>query len=184
MNQYVESKQNDFMHALDFFKKEIGTLRTGQANPSVLDNVQVEAYGVMNPLNTVANIAVSDSRNIILVAWDKGVVKSIEKAVVEADLGLGVVNEGDKIRLTVPALTEENRRDLVKKLNEKMEKTRIILRQAREGVKNIIEAAYEEKEISEDDKFRFIKELDEFSAKKNEELKDIKDRKEKSIMEI
>jgi ribosome recycling factor len=184
MNQYVESKQNDFMHALDFFKKEIASLRTGQANPAILDTVQVEAYGVMNPLNTVANIAVSDSRNILLVAWDKGVMKSIEKAIVEADLGLGVVNEGDKIRLTVPALTEENRKELVKKLNEKMEKTRIILRQAREGTKNVIETAFEEKEISEDDKFRFIKELDEFSARKNEELKDIRDRKEKNIMEI
>ncbi|MFA6513924.1 MAG: ribosome-recycling factor [Patescibacteria group bacterium] len=184
MNQYVESKQSDFIHALDFFKKEIATLRTGQANPAVLDNVQVEAYGVMNPLNTVANIAVSDSRNILIVAWDKGVMKSIEKAIVEADLGLGVVNEGDKIRLTVPSLTEENRKDLVKKLNEKMEKTRIILRQAREGAKNIIETAYDAKEISEDDKFRFIKELDEFSAKKNEELKDIRDRKEANIMEI
>lgn len=184
MNQYLESKQNEFTNALDFFKKEISTLRTGQANPAVLDNVQVEAYGVMNPLNTVANIAIGDSKNILVVAWDKGVMKSIEKAIVEADLGLGVVNEGDKIRLTVPALTEENRRDLVKKLNEKMEKTRIILRQARDGVKTLIEAAFDEKEISEDDKFRFIKELDEFSAKKNEELKDIKERKEANIMEI
>ncbi|MFA7377864.1 MAG: ribosome-recycling factor, partial [Patescibacteria group bacterium] len=84
----------------------------------------------------------------------------------------------------VPPLTEENRRELVKKLNEKMERVRINLRQAREGVKNVIEGAFEEKNISEDDKFRFIKELDEYSAKKNEELKEIRDKKEKDIMEI
>jgi len=184
MNQYLEAKQKDFVNALDFFKKEISAIRTGRANPAVLDGIQVEAYGVMNPLNAVGNIAVADSRCILIAPWDKAVIKSIEKAIVEANLGLGVVNEGDKIRLTVPPLTEENRKDLVKKLNEKMEKTRIILRTARDSVKNAIEKAYVDKEISEDDKFRFIKELDEFSAKKNDELKDTRDRKEKDIMEI
>jgi ribosome recycling factor len=138
----------------------------------------------MNPVNAVANIAVSDSRCILIAPWDKGVLKAIEKAIVEADLGLGVVNEGNKIRLTVPPLTEENRKDLVKKLNEKMEKTRIILRGVRDAVKNLIEKSFEDKEMSEDDKFRAMKELDEFSAKKNDELKDMRDRKEKDVMEI
>jgi len=184
MNQYLQAKQNDFLNALDFFKKEIGALRTGRANPAVLDGVQVEAYGIMNPVNAVGNIAVSDSRSIVIVPWDKSVIKALEKAIVDAGLGMGVSNEGDKIRLTVPPLTEENRKELVKKLNEKMEKTRIILRSARDNVKNSVEKAFDDKAISEDDKFRFIKELDEFSAHKNEELKDSRDRKEKDIMEI
>ncbi len=184
MNEFLENKQKDFTSALDFFKKEIGSLRTGRANPAVLDNVQVEAYGVMNPVNAVGNIAVADARSIVIVPWDKTVAKAIEKAIVEAGLGMGVTNEGDKIRLTVPALTEENRKGLVKTLNEKMEKTRIILRQARDGVKSAIEKAFEDKEMSEDDKFRFMKELDEFSAKKNDELKEIRERKEADIMEI
>jgi ribosome recycling factor len=184
MSEYLQAKQTDFVNALDFFKKEIGALRTGRANPAALDVVQVEAYGVLNPLNAVANIAISDARSIVIAPWDKGVIKAIEKAIVEADLGLGVVNEGDKIRLTVPPLTEENRKELVKKLNEKMEKVRIILRGNRDKVKETIEKAFEEKDISEDDKFRFMKELDEFSAKKNDELKEIRDRKEKDIMDI
>lgn len=184
MNQYLESRQTDFSAALEFFKKEISSLRTGRANPAVLDSVQVEAYGVLNPMNAVANIAVADARSIVIAPWDKSVIKAIEKAIIEADLGLGVVNEGDKVRLTVPPLTEENRKDLVKKLNEKMEKTRIILRGARDKVKEAIEAAYDAKEIGEDDKFRCMKELDEFSAKKNDELKNIRDHKEKDIMEI
>lgn len=184
MNDYLQKKQGDFANALDFFKKEIGILRTGRANPSVLDNIQVEAYGVMNPVNAVGNIAVSDARSIVIVPWDKTVSKAIEKAIVDAGLGMGIANEGDKIRLTVPTLTEENRKALVKTLNEKMEKTRIILRQARDGIKASIEAAFTDKEISEDDKFRFMKELDEFSAKKNDELKEIRDRKETDIMEI
>jgi ribosome recycling factor len=184
MNQFLQNKQNEFAGALDFFKKEVSTLRTGRANPAVLDSVQVEAYGVMNPVNAVGNIAVSDARSIVIVPWDKTVSKAIEKAIIDAGLGMGVTNEGDKIRLTVPALTEENRKALVKTLNEKMEKTRIILRQVRDSVKSAIEKAYGDKEFSEDDKFRFMKELDEFSAKKNDELKDIRDRKEKDIMEI
>lgn len=184
MNEFLQKKQGDFTNALDFFKKDIATLRTGRANPAVLDNVQVEAYGVMNPINAVGNIAVSDARSIIIVPWDKSVAKAIEKAIIDAGLGFGVANEGDKIRLTVPALTEENRKALVKTLNEKMEKARVILRQAREGVKDLLEAAFNNKEISEDDKFRFMKELDEFSAKKNDELKQIRDRKETDIMEI
>lgn len=184
MNQYLEDKQVDFTQVLEFFKKEISSLRTGRANPGVLDGVQVEAYGVMNPLNAVGNISVSDASSIIIIPWDKTVIKAIEKAIIEAKLNLGVVNEGDKIRLTVPALTEENRREMVKRLSEKMEKSRISLRQIREDVKSKIEDAFLGKEISEDDKFRFIKELDEFAAKKNDELKEIKDKKEKDIMEI
>lgn len=184
MSEFLQRKQGDFASALDFFKKDVSTIRTGRANPAVLDNIQVEAYGVMNPVNAVGNIAVSDARSIVIVPWDKTVAKAIEKAIVDAGLGLGVANEGDKIRLTVPALTEETRKVLVKTLNEKMEKTRIILRQARESVKSLIETAFEDKEVSEDDKFRFMKELDEFSAKKNDELKEIRDRKEADIMEI
>jgi len=184
MNPYLAAKQSDFEGVLDFFKRDIGSLRTGRANPAVLDNIQVEAYGVMNPLNAVANIAVADARSITVSPWDKGVSKAIEKAIIEADLGLGVVNEGDKIRLTVPALTEETRKETVKKLNEKMEKARIIIRQTREEVRNAIEKAAEEKAMSEDEKFRGMKELDECVAKKNEELKESRDRKEKDIMEI
>ncbi len=184
MNKYLEAKQSDFNNALDFFKKEISALRTGRANPAVLEGLQVEAYGVLSPLNAVGNIAVTDSRSIIIAPWDKGVLKNIEKAIIEANLGLGIVNEGDKIRLTVAPLTEENRKELVKRLNEKMEKTRIILRGVRDDVKNAIEHVFVAKEMSEDEKFRAIKELDEFSAKKNLELKDVRDRKEKDILEI
>lgn len=184
MNSFLSDKQVDFEEILDFFKRDIATLRTGRANPAVLDNINVEAYGVLNPLNAVANISVADARSITISPWDKGVTKAIEKAIIEADLGLGVINEGDKVRLTVPALTEETRRETVKKLNEKMEKSRISLRQERETVRTAIEQAESAKELSEDEKFRAMKELDEFVAKKNEELKEMRDRREKDIMEI
>lgn len=184
MHNYLLDKQAAFDSALDFFKRDISALRTGRVSPSILDSIQVEAYGVANPINAVANISISDASSIVLSPWDQSIIKDIEKAITESDLGLSVVNEGDKIRLSVTAMTEETRRETVKKLNEKMEKTRIRLRQVREDLRGEVDAAEEAKEMSEDDKFRIMKDLDELVAKKNEELKEIRDLKEKDIMEI
>lgn len=184
MNNYVKDNEEKFDQVLGFFKSDIASLRTGRANPGVLDKIQIEAYGVLNPINAVANITVADAHSITLSPWDKGVSKDIEKAVIEADLGFAVVNEGDKIRLKVPQLTEETRRETVKKLNDKMEKVRISLRQVREELKSEIEGFEAAKDISEDDRFRLIKELDEMIGAKNDELKSMRDKKEADIMEI
>jgi len=108
----------------------------------------------------------------------------VEKAVLEADLGLGIVNDGDKLRLTVPAMTEENRKDLVKRLNEKNEQAKVSARQVREAVKKAIEEAEEKGVISEDDLERFMKEIVEEVKKINEELKAVRDKNEEEIMTI
>ncbi len=184
MNPYLSASASKFSQAIEFFRNDLSSLRTGRANPGLLDAIQVDAYGSKMALNAVGNIAVADGHSLTISPWDKAVMKDIEKALVAADLGLGVVNEGDKIRLTVPALTEENRKELVKKLNAKMEEARIVIRQAREEVKTAIEQAFDDKEISEDDKFRFIKDLDDMVTKQNDELKTIRDHKEKDIMTI
>lgn len=184
MNKFIEFKQEEFNKTIDFFQKEISLLRTGRANPGILEGILVEAYGTKTPINGLASINVLDGQSITISPWDKNVSKDIEKALVAADLGLGINNEGDRIRITVPKMTEENRRELVKKLNEKMETARISVRRIREEIKDDIEQAEENKEISEDDKFRFIKELDEETNKTNNNLKEIRDKKEKEIMTI
>lgn len=184
MNKFIQEKQEELVKSVDFFKKEIAALRVGRANPSLLDSIFVEAYGTKTPLNGLASINVTDARSMAVAPWDKSVVKDVEKAIVEADLGLGVVNEGDKIRLTLPIMTEENRKSLVKKLNEKMEEARIALRQVRDEIKGAIQAAEDAKEIPEDDKYRFIKELDEEIGRRNDEVKDLRDKKEEEIMTI
>lgn len=184
MNQYIQLKQGEFQDAIDFFKKDIANLRTGRANPAMLDGIMAEAYGVKTPLNGLANIAVADAKSMTISPWDKNILKDIEKAITAANLGIGVVNEGDKIRLTIPQITEENRKELVKKLNEKMEDARIAVRKIRDEIKEDIEKAETEKKISEDDKFRFIKELDEEVRKRNDEVKEIRDKKEGEIMTI
>lgn len=184
MNEYISKHNDGFSNAIDFFKREIAQIRTGRANPNILDNIQVEAYGAKTPLNGVAAINVPDGQSILVSPWDKHVIKEVEKSLVAADLGVGVVNEGDKIRLTIPKMTEENRKELVRKLNEKMEASRVSIRQTREDIKADIEAAEKDKAISEDDKFRFIKELDEEVGKYNDELKKLRDKKEIDIMTI
>lgn len=184
MNQYIKTKQADFIKAIDFFKKDIASLRTGRANPVILDGLYVEAYGVKTALVSLASISVPEARSIVITPWDKTIAKDIEKAVATANLGLSSVNEGDKIRLVVPQLTEENRKELVKKLSEKMETARVALRQVRDQIKESIEAAFLNKAINEDDKFRFFKELDEETARQNDELKKIKEKKEEEIMTI
>lgn len=184
MNQYIKTKQADFLKAIDFFKKDITSLRTGRANPAMLDGLYVDAYGVKTALAALASISVPEARSIVITPWDKTIIKDIEKAITAADLGLSPANEGDKIRLVVPQLTEENRKELVKKLSEKMETARVALRQIRDQIKEAIEAAYKNKAVSEDDKFRFFKELDEETARQNDELKKIKEKKEEEIMTI
>lgn len=184
MNKYLQLKQEEFNKAAEFFKKDIANLRTGRLNPSILDQIIVEAYSAKTPINGLASITVPEARCLLIAPWDKAVLKDIEKAVTQANLGMSITNEGDKLRLTAPLLTEENRLELVKKLSKKLEDARIAVRQIREEIKNNIEQAEEGKEISEDDKFRFIKELDEEVVKRNDELKNIKDKKEEEIMTI
>jgi len=184
MNQYIQAKQADFTKAVDFFKKDISTIRTGRANPSILDGIFVEAYGTKTALVGLASINVPEARSIVITPWDKSITKDIEKAITVADIGVNPVNEGDKIRLVVPQLTEENRKELVKKLSEKMEDARIAMRQIRDEIKNMIEDSFKDKSMNEDDKFRFIKELDEEIFKQNETLKSIKEKKETEIMTI
>lgn len=184
MNTYIQGHQSELNQAVDFFKKEIASIRTGRANPAMLDTVQVEAYGTKVPLQQVGNIAVVDAHCMTVTTWDKNVLKDVEKAIVEADLGVQPVNEGDKIRITIPQLTEESRKELVKKLNEKMETARITIRQTRDKIREEIVSAERNKEITEDDKFRFLKEMEEEVKKYNDELQEVRDGKEKEVMTI
>jgi ribosome recycling factor len=184
MNAYINKRQSEFEKTVAFFHHEISSVRTGRANPNLLEGVQVEAYGVKTPINGVASITVPDAQSILLSPWDRSIIKELEKAIIGADLGVSVTNEGDKVRLVVPKMTEENRKDLVKKINEKHEAARIKIRQTRDEIKHDIEQAEKDKEIAEDDKFRFMNELDEEAIKRNDELKAIRDKKEKDIMTI
>ena len=184
MNNFLESHKEDFAKAVEHLKGELSSLRTGRANASLVENILVEAYGVKTPIRGLANITVPDPKTLVIEPWDKSVIKDMEKAIQMANTGINPVNEGTKIRLSMPQMTEENRKDMIKILGQKLEQARISLRNVRETVKDEIAKAEKDKKIGEDEKFRFQAELEEFVKEKNEEVKVIGEKKEKELMTI
>lgn len=180
----LENHLADFNKALDHFKADIATLKTGRANAAILDGVLVEAYGAKTPLNQIASISAPEARSIVVQPWDKNVLKEVEKAIQESGLGLNPVNEGDKIRIVIPQMTEESRKEIAKILRQKIEQARIALRTIRDDVKEEIAAAEKNKEFGEDEKFRQMEDLDKKISAFNEQIKKIGESKEKEIMTV
>ena len=150
----------------------------------MIENVLVDAYGVKTPLNQMSSIAVPDARCMTVEPWDKSLLKEIEKAITYADLGVSVSGESTLVRVTVPMMTEENRKSLVKSLNEKLETAKVAVRGIREKVRDEIVEAEKNKEITEDDKYDFQKEVDEKVHELNKKLQDVAEAKEKEIMSV
>lgn len=180
----VDDHKVDFNKAIDHFINDISTLKTGRANPAVLDSVKVEVYGTFVPINQVASVAVPEARSIIIQPWDKGVINNIDKAIRESDLGLSSINEGDKIRIVIPQMTEESRKEIVKSLNKKMEEARIAVRGVRDEIKEEILEAEKNKEFGEDEKYNLIEQLDKVTVEFNNKIKELGDKKEKEIMTV
>lgn len=184
MSEIIEKYQPEFSQAVSSLKDELATLRVGRANPLMVENILAEAYGAKTPLKQLASISVPEARTILIQPWDKSMGKEIEKAITLANIGISPVNEGSQIRLTIPPLTEESRKELTKSVGEKMEKTRIIIRQIRDKAREEIVKKERQKEITEDDKYDLQKKLDEVVREFNEQIKQTGEKKEKEIMTI
>ncbi len=174
----------EFQDAIDFLKLDLSSLRTGRATPALVENVQVEAYGARTALVGLASISIPDSRTIVIEPWDKSILKDIEKGIQEAKIGLNPVVQGKLIRVSLPSLTEETRRQLVKTMGDKLEQTRIAVRGIRENAKSEVLATEKEGAISEDEKYRLLEQLDKVVAGWNDKIKAIGEEKEKEIMTI
>ncbi|MFH1046757.1 MAG: ribosome recycling factor [Patescibacteria group bacterium] len=183
-SDFIESQKPAFEAKIDHLRTELTSLRTGRANPQLVDGIQVEAYGTFQALVGLASITTPDAHTIQIEPWDKSIVKSVEKAIIEADLGLNPMVAGTVIRIPLPPLTEEGRLKMVKVLKEKLEDARIGVRQAREEARTKITAAEKASEISEDDKYRMHEDLDKLAAAFNDRIKKIGDEKEDEIMKI
>ncbi|MDO8844588.1 MAG: ribosome recycling factor [Methylicorpusculum sp.] len=140
MGKSVEALLHDF-----------AKIRTGRAHPSLLDQISVSYYGVPTPLSQVANIAIEDARTLAVTPWERNMVQAIEKAIMTSDLGLNPSTNGSVIRLPLPALTEERRRDLVKVVRHEAENGRVAIRNIRRDANSLIKEALKDKKISEDD---------------------------------
>lgn len=159
-------------------------IRTGRAHPGILDGISVDYYGVDTPLNQVANISVEDARTLTVSPWEKPMIPVVEKAILKSDLGLNPATSGDKIRLPMPPLTEENRRDLTKIAKSEAENARVAIRNIRRDANSMMKELLKEKEITEDDARRGEDDIQKLTDAKVKEVDDLLSGKETDLMEI
>src|SRR2546422_3635138 len=170
--------------AVEDFRKELATLRTGRANVSLLDHIRVDYHGTPMPINQLGTLSVPEPTMIVISPWDPGAAQLIDKAIRASDLGLNPMNDGKVIRVPIPALTEERRKDLVKLLHKVLENHRTAVRNIRRDIKEAIDKLEKEKKISEDEKKRAHDELDKVSQAETKKIEDLSATKEKEILEI
>jgi len=170
--------------SIDVLKRELAGLRTGRASANLLAGIRVDAYGAEMPIDQVASISVPENSVLMVSVWDAGLATAVEKAIRDSALGLNPQTAGSSIRLNLPPLTEERRRELVKVANGYSEEAKIAIRNIRQDLFKTIKRAETDKEISEDDQKRFEAELQKVFDAKNAEIDEIAKSKEKDIMSV
>jgi ribosome recycling factor len=184
VNETLDELRSAVGKAHEALKRELAKLRTGRAHPSILDSIRVDAYGSPTPIAQMASVTVPEARMLLIKPWDKTQVKAIEKALVQSPLGLTPMNDGEIIRVPMPALTEERRKDFVKLAKRAGEDSKVIIRKARHDAKELIEGLVDEKEIGEDDGERALKDVEDATQRGTAEVDQIVSRKEKDILEV
>ncbi|MCS7233095.1 MAG: ribosome recycling factor [Synergistetes bacterium] len=176
----VETKMKK---AIDMIKKDMASVRTGRAHPALLEDIKVDYYGTPVPINQLATISVPEARLIVIQPWDKSTLKEIEKAILRSPLGLIPQNDGNVIRVSIPPLTEERRKELIRLVRKKAEEGRITVRNIRRDVMEELKEKKENGELPEDDYFRLSKDIQELTDKYIEQVEEILKLKEEEIME-
>jgi ribosome recycling factor len=170
--------------SIESFKTEIQKIRTGRAHPGILDQVHVDYYGSMVPISQVANVSLLDARTISVQPWEKGMGAKIEKAIRESDLGLNPSSQGDLLRVPMPALSEERRKDLTKVVRHAGEEARIAVRNVRRDANDHAKKLLKDKEISEDDERRSLDELQKLTDRTIAEIDRLTSAKEAEILAV
>jgi ribosome recycling factor len=170
--------------AVEDFRKDLASVRTGRANVALLDHVRVDYHGTPMPINQLGSLNVPDPMTIVISPWDPGAVVAIDKAIRTSDLGLNPTNDGKVVRVPIPALTEERRKDLVKHIHRVLENHRTAVRNIRRDIKEAVEKLEKEKKISEDERKRSLDELEKLTHSETKKIEDLSATKEKEVMEI
>lgn len=181
ITQKVEAKMKK---SIESFQHEIAAIRTGKATTALLDRVKADAYGQPMPLKQLGNVGVQDAHTLMVQVWDKSMVSAVEKAIRDANLGLNPAAEGQSIRVSIPPLTEERRKEYVKLTKKYGEDTKIALRNLRREILHGVDKLEKDKEISEDEKSRSKKDADDLVHKYEKQINDLIAQKEKEIMEV
>lgn len=184
MHTYLTTKKTDFQAAVDHFQKELGALRTGRATPALVEDITVSAYDSRMEIKGLASINIPDARTIVIDPWDKGLIQNIEKGIRDAGVGLSPVVDGTVLRVMIPQMTEENRKQIVKVMKEKLEEVRIQIRGVREELREDILKQEKEKIFSEDEKFKVLDELDKLTKEFTDVVSEMAERKEIEIMTV
>lgn len=184
MHALLSQKKPFFESVIDHLQKELGGLRTGRATPALVEDISVSAYDAMMEIKGLASIQVQDAKTLIIDPWDKSLLKNIEKGIRDAGVGLSPVVDGTVIRIVMPSMTEENRKSMVKKMKEYLEDTRIALRQVREEARDAATRMEKDKQISEDEKFKLLDEIDKMTKEFNDQIDAIGEKKEEEIMTV
>jgi len=181
IKQEAETKMQKSLEAL---RRDLASIRTGKANPALLDKVMVDYYGTATPINQLANISAPEARMLVVQPWDKSVVPNVEKAILKSDLGLNPSSDGTVIRLVIPQLTQESRKELVKRVKKKAEEAKVAIRNIRRDANEAMKAAEKNKEISEDENKNAQDDIQKLTDKYIAELEKILENKENEIMEV
>ena len=184
INDFLEDAGDRMHKSVESTRHEFGSVRTGRASPALLDRVEVDYYGTRTPLRQLAGISASEARLLTVTPYDKSSIKAIEKAIMESDVGLTPSNDGNVVRLTIPELTEERRKELVKVVRRIAEDGRVAIRNVRRDVMHDLRELKEEGEVGKDDEHRAEVELQKLTDSRIGELDEALAAKEKEILEV
>jgi len=184
MQNIIDEHRGDFQHVIDFLRSEMNGLRTGRANAAMVEDIPIEAYDSKMDMKGVATITVPDAKTILIDPWDKGLLKDVEKAITASPLGVNPTVDGGGVRISLPPLTEEGRKELAKIVKKKVEDAHVGIRSVREKIRDQIGKMEKDKEISEDELFRLREALENAVKSWNEKIRSLGEEKEKEIMTI
>jgi ribosome recycling factor len=184
INDITTDAEDGMKKAVESFKRDLQKVRTGRANTSMLDGIKVDYYGTPTPVNQVATVQVVDARLITVKPWEKSMIPVIDKAIRASDLGINPVADSELVRLPIPPLTQERRRDLAKMVGKQTEEAKVAVRAARRDAMDMIKEAEKDKQISEDERQKGETKVQELTDKYIASVDDIAKAKEKEIMEL
>lgn len=184
MSNVLKDAEMRMQKGIESYKNDISKVRTGRAHPSLLDHVRVDYYGTETPLSQIANISVGDARTLVITPWEKRMTQAIEKAIMTSDLGLNPSSTGELIRVPLPALTEERRKELTKVVRNEAEAARVSIRNARRDANNALKEQLKKKEIAEDEVHRLEETIQKLTDKYIAEVDHLLSAKETELMAI
>jgi ribosome recycling factor len=184
INDVIADAESRMGKAIEALRRDLGGIRTGRASPALVERLNVDYYGASTPLNQLAGISVPESRLLVIQPWDRGSMSAIEKAILKSELGLNPTNDGQVIRISIPALTAERRKQLVKLVQGQVEDCKVAIRNIRRDAMSDVKELMNEKEIGEDDERRAEHQVDDLTKRFVAEAESVGKSKEQEVLEV